>query len=107
MTTLRFRLVSGEERVIDAPPGASVMRAALDHGVPGIVAECGGAAACGTCHVHVDAATLARLPAPESNEEAMLDFTATPRATDSRLSCQLIVSDALEGALFVLPATQL
>ena len=107
MTRLRFRLPDGSERAIDATPGVSVMHSALDHGIPGIVAECGGAAACGTCHVHVDATTLARLPVPESNEEAMLDFTAEPRAPDSRLSCQLIVGDALEGALFVVPQTQL
>lgn len=107
MTRLCFRLPDGSERTIEAAPGASVMRAALDAGVPGIVAECGGAVACGTCHVHVDAATLARLPVPESNEEAMLDFTAEPRAPDGRLSCQLVVSEALEGAVFTVPQTQL
>lgn len=107
MTRIRFQLASGEVREIDATPGVSAMRNAIDQGIAGIVAECGGAAACGTCHVYVDGATLARLPAPESNEEAMLDFTAELRAATSRLSCQLVVSDALEGALFVLPQTQL
>ena len=107
MTRIRFQSASGELREIDATPGVSVMRNALDHGIAGIIAECGGAAACGTCHVYVDGATLARLPAPESNEEAMLDFTAAARAANSRLSCQLIVGEALEGALFTLPHKQL
>ena len=107
MTRIRLQAATGALREIDATPGVSVMRNALDHGITGIVAECGGAAACGTCHVYVDATTLARLPAPESNEEAMLDFTADPRAANSRLSCQLIVGEALEGALFTLPQNQL
>ena len=82
------------------------MRVALEHDVEGIVAECGGAAACGTCHVYVDSTTLSKLPAPESNEEAMLDYTAEPRAANSRLSCQLKVTQDLDGAVFVIPETQ-
>lgn len=106
MPKIIFRTKSGESREIDAPVGSVLMREALANHIDGITAECGGAAACGTCHVYVDEATLARLPAPESNEEAMLDYTAEPRAPNSRLSCQLHVTAEMEGAVFVLPETQ-
>ena len=106
MPRLVFNLPNGEVRELSAEIGNTVMRTAIAQGIDGIVAECGGAAACGTCHVYVDEATLAKLPAPESNEEAMLDYTAEPRAPNSRLSCQLKVTEELDGAVFTLPAQQ-
>jgi 2Fe-2S ferredoxin len=106
MPRLIFKSSNGDKREISVEPGTTVMRAAITHNVDGIVAECGGAAACGTCHVYVDECTLAKLPAPESNEEAMLDYTAEPRAPNSRLSCQLKVTEELDGAVFVIPEKQ-
>ncbi|MGE0799467.1 MAG: 2Fe-2S iron-sulfur cluster-binding protein [Lautropia sp.] len=107
MTRIVFEWASGERREIDVEPGAVLMHAALAEGIDGIVAECGGAAACGTCHVYADSRTLARLPSIESNEEAMLDFTAEPRQHDSRLSCQIRVTEDMDGAIFRIPARQL
>lgn len=106
MTRIVFENAAGTRREIDIKPGTVLMRAALAEGVDGIVAECGGAAACGTCHVHADACTLAKLPLMESNEEAMLDFTAEQREHDSRLSCQVVVTEDMEGAVFRIPAHQ-
>lgn len=107
MTRIVFESSNGERRDLDIEPGTVLMRAALAADVPGIVAECGGAAACGTCHVYVDAQTLAKLPQIESNEEAMLDFTAEPRRPDSRLSCQIVVTEAMDGAVFRIPEKQI
>jgi ferredoxin, 2Fe-2S len=106
MTRIVFEHADGVRREIDAKPGSVLMRAALTEGITGIVAECGGAAACGTCHVFVDACTLGKLPAMESNEEAMLDFTAEPRQPSSRLSCQVPVTADMEGAVFRIPSRQ-
>lgn len=77
--------------------GRSLMRAAVNAGIPGIVAECGGCMTCGTCHVHLEAETFARLPRPSEDEQAMLDILIDCDAT-SRLSCQIRISEALAGA---------
>ena len=106
MTKLTFILSDGSHHEVVAKNGLSVMRAALDHGLDAVIAECGGVAACGTCHVFVDPTALARIPAPDGNEDSMLDYTAEPRAANSRLSCQLMVTDELEGAVFTLPSRQ-
>lgn len=107
MTRIVFESSNGERRELDIKPGTVLMRAALAEDVPGIIAECGGAGACGTCHVYVDAQTLAKLPHIESNEEAMLDFTAEPRRPDSRLSCQIVVTEDIDGAVFRIPEKQI
>jgi 2Fe-2S ferredoxin len=85
------------EHVIDAPEGETVMQVALAGGIGGIVAECGGNAACATCHVYVDEAFAGRLPPPQEHEEDMLGFTAAERRAGSRLSCQIVLTDALDG----------
>src|SRR6202050_2552412 len=82
----------GVESRIDVPVGDSVMEGAIKNSVDGIVAECGGACMCGTCHVYVDEAWLAKLPPIAEDENAMLDSTASPRLANSRLSCQLRVT---------------
>jgi 2Fe-2S ferredoxin len=86
----------GQERVIEAAAGATVMETAIDNDVAGIVAECGGACSCATCHVYVDPAWLDKLPAPDAQEDGMLDCVLDRRA-NSRLSCQLVVRDDLDG----------
>ena len=97
---------NGRVHSFEAPDGASVMQAATGFGVPGIVAECGGSAMCATCHVMVDAAWIARLPAPLANELEMLECTASPRTAGSRLSCQIKLTPALQGLLLHLPERQ-
>lgn len=90
----------------EAPAGVSLMRAATGYGVDGIIAECGGQARCATCHVIVDAAWIERLPPPSADEQAMLEFTAVPRGAGSRLSCQIVLTDALQGLTVHLPERQ-
>jgi 2Fe-2S ferredoxin len=82
---------------LEIPVGTSVMRAATAQGVPGIVGDCGGGLTCATCHVVVNEEFMALTPPMTSNEEQMLDFTAMPREPNSRLSCQLVITEALEG----------
>jgi 2Fe-2S ferredoxin len=97
----------GTPHTVDVRNGKSVMQGAVDHNVPGIDADCGGECACATCHVYVDAAWLAvtGLPAPGSQEASMLSFAAVTQA-DSRLSCQIAVTDALDGLVVRMPEGQ-
>ncbi|MFN0182546.1 MAG: 2Fe-2S iron-sulfur cluster-binding protein [Aquabacterium sp.] len=93
-------------RLVQAATGISLMRAALDAGIDGIAADCGGALSCGTCHVVLSAAWAARLPPADAEEQAMLDFVAMPRQPHSRLSCQVVLADRHDGLTVVLPTTQ-
>jgi len=81
------------------------MQAAVDHGVNGITADCGGACACGTCHCYVDAAWKDALKPAEDNETDMLEFVIEPKG-NSRLSCQVTVTDALDGLIVTVPNSQ-
>ena len=85
------------ERVVDVKTGDSLMQAAVENGVDGILAECGGACMCATCHVYVDEDDLARLPPIAATEDEMLGATASERRSNSRLSCQLKASPELDG----------
>jgi 2Fe-2S ferredoxin len=106
MPDITFILADGSERGLEAPEGVSAMAAATGAGVPGIVAECGGSAMCATCHVYVDPAWVDRLPAPLSNELEMLDCTASERLPNSRLSCQIKLTAALQGLVLRIPERQ-
>jgi 2Fe-2S ferredoxin len=86
--------------------GQSLMQAAVDANVAGIVAECGGMMTCATCHVYVREPFLGLLPAMSSDEDSMLGFTASPRQANSRLSCQIRLADELDGLTVDLPPTQ-
>ena len=88
---------SGNARELDIKEGWSLMEGGIRNGVEGIVAECGGSCSCGTCHVYVDAADFARLPAPDEGELAMLGAVAAERRPTSRLSCQLRAHAAIAG----------
>ena len=88
------------------PTGQSLMRAATDAGIDAIKADCGGLMTCATCHVIVDAEWASRLPPISADEEAMLEMTAAPRQPTSRLSCQIDLTDALDGLTAGLPDTQ-
>ncbi len=96
---------NGAEHVVDAEKGVSVMEAAVKNMIPGIDADCGGACACATCHVYVDPAWMEKVGKPETMEESMLDFAYEPKE-NSRLSCQITVSDALDGLIVRLPEFQ-
>lgn len=98
--------IGGAERVIDVPEGWTVMQGAVSNGVNGIDGECGGACACGTCHVYVDEKAYALLPPPDDNEAAMLDGVAAEVRPTSRLGCRITVTPALEGLVVRIPDTQ-
>jgi 2Fe-2S ferredoxin len=97
----------GTEHSIDVPTGTSVMRGAVDNNVPGIDADCGGECACATCHVYVDPAWLEKtgLPVPASQEASMLSFAAVAQP-DSRLSCQITMTEDLAGLVVRMPEGQ-
>ena len=97
----------GREHAVEVPEGLSVMRGAVDNNIPGIDADCGGECACATCHVYVDEAWLGAtgLPKEGSQEASMLSFAALARP-NSRLSCQINVSTALDGLVVRLPEGQ-
>lgn len=106
MPTVHFRTPDGRRLDVSARAGRSLMRAAVDAGVDGIAADCGGCLTCATCHVIVDEAWSARLPPPGAEEESMLEMTAAERQPTSRLSCQIVVDASLDGLTVTLPATQ-
>jgi 2Fe-2S ferredoxin len=95
----------GTEHVIDVKPGLTVMEGAVKNNIPGIDADCGGACACATCHVYVDEAWLAKTGTKSAMEESMLDFAEAVQ-DNSRLSCQIKVSDELDGLKVTMPESQ-
>lgn len=105
MTQIIFVTHDGVRHEIDAENGTTVMENAIKHSVPGIEAECGGACACATCHVYVDEAWAAKTGSPDPMEEDMLDFAYDVQPT-SRLSCQIKVSDELDGLVVRIPERQ-
>jgi 2Fe-2S ferredoxin len=105
MTRITYIEHNGTEHVIDANNGESVMEAAINNLVPGIDADCGGACSCGTCHVFVDEAWVQAVGEPGEFEEPMLDINPE-RSANSRLSCQIDISDELDGLVVRLPEFQ-
>ena len=105
MAKIKFIEADGKEHEVEAKEGQSVMQAAMDNLVPGIVAECGGFANCATCHGYVDEAWQTKLPPPDSAEAAMIECAFHVRP-NSRLTCQLKVTPALEGLVVRLPVSQ-
>jgi ferredoxin, 2Fe-2S len=97
---------SGERIELEAQPGRSLMRVATAAGIDGIAADCGGCLSCATCHVYVDEVWLARLPAPQADELAMLELTAQERRPNSRLSCQISLDESLHGLTVRMPEHQ-
>ena len=95
----------GKSYTINIPKGLSVMEGAIQNNIPGIDADCGGSMACATCHVYVKEEWFDKLPKKEDGEEDMIDMAYEPNKF-SRLSCQLIVSDELEGLVVNLPEKQ-
>jgi 2Fe-2S ferredoxin len=108
MATITIHLIAadGTRSTIDAPSGKSLMRAAIDAGIDGILADCGGCLTCATCHVIVDPQWEAKLRPPADEELEMLEMTASPRQPTSRLSCQISLHEGLDGLVVQLPETQ-
>jgi ferredoxin, 2Fe-2S len=96
----------GTQRVVDALAGDSVMLAATQNGVPGVVAECGGNVSCGTCHVWVAEDYVALVGGPGDLEEDLLDMAVSDRRAGSRLSCQVVMTDDLDGLTVEIPPDQ-
>ena len=96
---------NAEVHTIDVQSGLTVMEGAIQNDIPGIDADCGGGMSCATCHVYIDENWLDKLPQKEDGEEDMLDMAFEPKK-NSRLSCQLIVSDTLNGLVVNIPSKQ-
>lgn len=105
MIKITYQDQDGTSREVEAEEGSTVMETAIRNDVPGIVAECGGACACATCHVYVDEEWRAATGEPQPMEEDMLDFASDVRP-NSRLSCQIRVKPELDGLVVRTPARQ-
>ena len=105
MAKIKYIEHKGKSHTIDVANGLSVMEGAIQNNIPGIDADCGGSMACATCHVYVKEKWFDKLPKKEDGEEDMIDMAYEPNKF-SRLSCQLIVSDELEGLVVNLPTKQ-
>ncbi len=105
MSQVHFISFEGQRRSIETRIGENLMRAATDNGVPGIDGDCGGQCACATCHVFVSAPWAERLPAMQTNEHDILEFSNERRAS-SRLACQIIMTPELDGIEVHMPEGQ-
>jgi 2Fe-2S ferredoxin len=105
MVKITYIESGGPSRTVDGEVGSTVMETAIKNNIPGIEAECGGACACATCHVYVDAAWVEKTGGPSPMEEDMLDFAFDVQPT-SRLSCQIKVNEALDGLVVTVPPRQ-
>lgn len=106
MPTVKYIEFNGTEHDIDVESGLTVMEGAVNNSVPGIEAECGGACACATCHVYVDEAWIGKLQEREDMEEDMLECAASEIKPNSRLSCQIELTDELDGLVVRMPEFQ-
>jgi 2Fe-2S ferredoxin len=106
MPVVRFVESDGTAHIVDAAVGQTLKQAAIDNLVPGIIGECGGCATCGTCHGYVDARFLPLLAAPDDNEQMVLEGVPAPLAANSRLTCQILMTEELAGIEIHLPVTQ-
>ncbi|MEO0372171.1 MAG: 2Fe-2S iron-sulfur cluster-binding protein [Pseudomonadota bacterium] len=97
----------GTEHTVDVKPGLTVMEGARNNNIPGIEADCGGACACSTCHVYVDTAWVEKMPKMDDLEVDMLDFAYEADPARSRLTCQIKVSDDLDGLVVHMPERQM
>ena len=105
MASITFTDSKGKARTVQGADGATLMETAIQNGVPEIVAECGGACACATCHVYVDEPFMAKVGKPSGMEEDMLDFAYEVKP-NSRLSCQIKITPSLDGLHVTTPDRQ-
>ncbi|MDI9897407.1 2Fe-2S iron-sulfur cluster-binding protein [Rhodococcus sp. IEGM 1381] len=106
MPRITFVPAEGHSRTVETASGTTLKDAAVDNGINGIIAECGGNAMCATCHVYVGQEWLDRIPGPDEVEDELLGDTASPRESNSRLSCQISVIDDLDGMTVHVPRDQ-
>lgn len=106
MPKVTYRFVDGSSKTLEAAAGVSVMHVATHNDLPGILGRCGGFCNCGTCHVYVDDAWAGLVGEPSIDEDAMLDDCAAERKSGSRLSCQIVLTDALDGLVVDVPYRQ-
>ena len=107
MAKITYIEFNGTEHVVDVENGMTVMEGARDNSIPGIEADCGGARACSTCHVYIDSFWVDKLPPKEDMEEDMLDFAYSPDENTSRLTCQIEVTNNLDGLIVRMPEKQI
>lgn len=105
MTNIIFETADGSMQTVDAVDGTTIMQTAVDNGIEAIVAECGGACSCATCHCYIEESFLTKLSATGEIEQALIDYAVNPQP-NSRLSCQILVSPDLEGMIVRLPESQ-
>lgn len=105
MTRITYIEFNGTERVLELEPGTSLMQGAVDNGVQGIIGDCGGNCSCATCHVYVDESWLGRLKDKAESEAMLLEEVFEVR-NNSRLACQLTVTDELDGLVVQVPERQ-
>ena len=105
MPKITYIDTQGNSKTIEVEKGLSVMEGAIQNNVPGIDADCGGGMACATCHVYVKEDWFNKIPKKEDGEEDMLDMAFEPK-TNSRLSCQIVVSDEIDGLEVNIPSKQ-
>lgn len=106
MTRITYIEHNGTEHPVELAEGTSLMQGAVDNMIEGIVGECGGGLACATCHCYVDEPWMDKVgPAPQI-EQDMLEFSASPTQANSRLSCQIMANEELDGLVVRLPETQ-
>lgn len=105
MAKITYVEFNGKEHVLEVASGCSVMQGAVTNNVRGVIAECGGACSCATCHVYVDEAWVNKLGNKSENEEALLEAVCDPKP-NSRLSCQITVTEELNSLIVHMPARQ-
>ena len=105
MPKITYIEYSGKEHHVEMPLGFTIMEGAVKNSIPGIDADCGGSCACATCHVYVDENYLSKIPAAQEAEKDMLDFVNDPN-NSSRLSCQIIITNDLDGIIVRMPKKQ-
>ena len=105
MPLVKFVTHDGNTKEVDVEVGTNLMQAAVDNGIDGIVAECGGACSCATCHCYIDENWVAKTGEPNETEKEMLECVLDPQA-NSRLSCQVESTDAMDGLVVNIPESQ-
>ena len=105
MANIKYIEHNGKEHIVEVQNGLTVMEGAVQNDIPGIDADCGGGMACATCHVYVKDEWFNKIPKKEDGEEDMLDMGFEPKK-NSRLSCQITVSDELDGLIVNIPSKQ-
>ena len=105
MVEVKFIEADGTEKVVEVHEGVTLMHAALDNDVTGILGDCGGACSCATCHCYIEDKFVSKLPEADDIEASMIEFATNPQP-NSRLGCQVTVTEELSGIVVHLPESQ-